>query len=64
MGELEDGKQGQWGYVEGGNGRLSEILAESAKQKGATIQLNSKVEQILFNGQKTKGVKLADGQVI
>ena len=30
MGELEDGKHGQWGYTEGGNGKLSEILAESA----------------------------------
>jgi len=31
MGELEEGKQGQWGYVEGGNGRLSEILAQAAR---------------------------------
>jgi len=23
MGELEEGKKGEWGYVEGGNGRLS-----------------------------------------
>lgn len=31
MGELEDGRQGDWGYVEGGNGRLSELLADCAK---------------------------------
>jgi phytoene dehydrogenase-like protein len=35
MGELEDNRKGEWGYVEGGNGRLSEILATSAKEKGA-----------------------------
>lgn len=43
MGELEEGRQGQWGYVEGGNGRLSQILAESAIERGTTIQLNTKV---------------------
>lgn len=37
MGELEEGRQGQWGYVEGGNGRLSQILADAAIEKGATI---------------------------
>ena len=33
MGELEEGKKGEWGYVEGGNGRLSQILAESTGNK-------------------------------
>lgn len=44
MGELEDNRKGDWGYVEGGNGRLSEILANSAKGMGAEIRVNSKVK--------------------
>jgi phytoene dehydrogenase-like protein len=44
MGELEEGKKGEWGYVEGGNGRLSEILAKNARDLGADIKLNARVE--------------------
>ena len=41
MGELIEGRKGDWGYVEGGNGKLSEILATSAKSYGVTIQTDS-----------------------
>jgi phytoene dehydrogenase-like protein len=64
MGELEDGKKGEWGYVEGGNGRLSEILAKNAVDLGATVRLNAKVEEILYDGSDSPvAVKLESGEV-
>ena len=40
MGELE-GIRNAWGYVEGGNGALSEAIARSAETKGAVICTNA-----------------------
>ena len=49
--------------MEGGNGRLSEILAKSAIDDGATIKLNSKVEEILYDSKnKPVAVKLCNGE--
>jgi hypothetical protein len=45
--------------VEGGNGKLSEILADSAKGFGAEIRLNSKVAEIQYDtNKKPVAVKL------
>ncbi len=62
MGELEEGRKGQWGYVEGGNGRLSEILAENARALGADIKVNSKVDEIIYDGNNSPAaVRLQNG---
>lgn len=36
MGDLE-GRKGSWAYVEGGMGKLSQTIADSASSMGATI---------------------------
>lgn len=64
MGELVEGRKGDWGYVEGGNGKLSQILGDSAKAYGATIRTNAEVKQILYEGSKPIGVELNDGETI
>ncbi len=46
MGELE-GRKSAWAYVEGGMGKLSQTIADSATSMGATI-LTNKVENQLF----------------
>lgn len=56
MGELELGRKGDWGYVEGGNGKLSSILAQSAESYGATIRVNAAVRTILYSDKKPIGV--------
>ncbi len=62
MGELEDNRKGDWGYVEGGNGKLSDILADSARGFGAEIKLNSKVKEIVYdNNKKPVAVILENG---
>ncbi|XP_067948100.1 pyridine nucleotide-disulfide oxidoreductase domain-containing protein 2-like [Watersipora subatra] len=63
MGEL-DGRKGAWGYVEGGMGALSEIMATAAKDRGAEIFTSKTVSQIHSQGGKVKGVILEDGQEI
>ena len=45
MGELE-GRKSAWAYVEGGMGKLSQAIADSATSMGATI-LTSKVRKIM-----------------
>ncbi|XP_071949009.1 pyridine nucleotide-disulfide oxidoreductase domain-containing protein 2-like [Antedon mediterranea] len=64
MGELE-GKIGAWGYVEGGNGALSECIGKSAKEHGATILTEKPVSSIMLNADnKACGVVLEDGTEI
>lgn len=48
MGELL-GSRGSWGFVEGGMGKVSEILKESALDKGVEIRCNTNVSEILVN---------------
>lgn len=43
MGELE-GRRGAWAYVEGGNGAISEKLAEIAKEEGVEVRTNAGVK--------------------
>ena len=45
MGELE-GRKSAWAYVEGGMGKLSQAIADSATSMGATI-LTNKVQIIV-----------------
>jgi phytoene dehydrogenase-like protein len=56
------GVRGQWAYVAGGIGRLSEILAERCKELGVEIYLGSRVEEIILKDDVVKGVK-ANGKV-
>lgn len=57
MGDIT-GVRGQWAYVAGGIGRLSEILAERCRELGVDIHLNSRVEEIVVEGEAVKGVKV------
>lgn len=46
MGDVT-GKQGHWVFIEGGMGRLTQILEERAKEEGVEVRVNSAVEEIL-----------------
>ena len=43
------GNRGQWAYVEGGMGSLSEILAKRCSELGVEIRLGVEVEKIVVN---------------
>ncbi len=52
------------GYVEGGMGEVSRLLAKQAQEAGVVLHLNSEVENILINNQTVEGVTLSDGTEI
>jgi phytoene dehydrogenase-like protein len=58
------GARGVWGYVEGGMGRLTEAMAQSARVHGVEIRLDAAVERIVTSGGKATGVRLAGGEEI
>ena len=55
------GQRGGWGFVKGGMGALSEILASAARSGGAEIRTGARVSQILVAEGRTRGVVLEDG---
>ncbi|MGP8249477.1 MAG: phytoene desaturase family protein [Candidatus Dormibacteria bacterium] len=55
------GQRGGWGFVKGGMGALSEILASAARARGAEIRTGVRVNQIVVKGSRAQGVVLEDG---
>ncbi|MCG7596768.1 NAD(P)/FAD-dependent oxidoreductase [Mycobacterium sp. PSTR-4-N] len=63
VGEFK-GTLGQWGFVKGGMGGITQAMARSAQAHGAEIRLSSPVERVVVSRGQATGVKLADGQII
>jgi phytoene dehydrogenase-like protein len=63
MGETH-GERGVWSYVEGGMGRLSETIADAAREAGAEIRTEAPVARIRVHDGRACGVELADGSFI
>lgn len=63
VGEFK-GTLGQWGFVKGGMGGITQAMARSAEAHGAKIRLSSPVKQVVVTQGKATGVKLANGEVI
>eukprot|EP00871_Galdieria_phlegrea_P001469 jgi/Galph1/2322/GphlegSOOS_G979.1 len=57
---------GDWSYVKGGMGALSEAIASVATQAGATIITETQVKSFILNDNQTaiKGVETADGRTM
>ncbi|MBN9659768.1 MAG: NAD(P)/FAD-dependent oxidoreductase [Acidobacteria bacterium] len=55
------GHRGLWGFVRGGMGAVSEALAASAREHGATILTDAPVAQIIVRHGKARGVVLQNG---
>ncbi|MCK0089237.1 NAD(P)/FAD-dependent oxidoreductase [Rhodococcus sp. F64268] len=58
------GNFGQFGFVRGGMGAISEALAAAARHYGAEIRTSTPVEKVIVQRGKATGVRLADGTVI
>lgn len=58
MGDLD--QDGNWFYVEGGNGSITNYLAKECKKRGVVISLNTPVSKILYDEstRKINGVKV------
>lgn len=58
------GKRGLWGFVRGGMGAVSDAIAASARNAGATIRINVPVARIVIDNGRTRGVVLENGEEI
>lgn len=56
------GSDGTWMIVKGGMGTVSAELAAAARKRGARIEVNARVTQIMTEGGAATGVRLADGR--
>jgi phytoene dehydrogenase-like protein len=56
-----NGKKGAWGHSVGGMGSITQAMASVCRNLGVDILLDSPVDKVLVDGQKTAGVKLESG---
>ena len=63
VGEFK-GTLGQWGFVKGGMGGITQAMARSAEAHGTEIRLNSPVRKVVVDRGRATGVELASGEVI
>jgi phytoene dehydrogenase-like protein len=52
------------GYVRGGMGQITALMAEAAREQGTTIRTGAPVARILIEGGRAGGVELASGEQI
>lgn len=53
-----------WGFVRGGIGRVTEAMADAAREAGAEIRTGAGVDQILVENGRATGVRLVSGEEI
>jgi phytoene dehydrogenase-like protein len=63
VGEFK-GTLGQWGFVKGGMGGITQAMARSAEAHGTEIRLNSPVRKVVVDRGRASGVELASGEII
>ena len=54
----------RWGFVRGGIGRLTEAMAEAAREAGAEIRTGVPVERVAVADGRAVGIELAGGEVL
>jgi phytoene dehydrogenase-like protein len=64
IGDVGDGQLGSWGYPEGGMGAVSAAIASSARELGAEIRTNAKVDRLIVKNGAVEGAVLASGDEI
>jgi phytoene dehydrogenase-like protein len=64
IGDVGDGHLGGWGFPEGGMGAVADAINRAAVRFGAEVRTDAKVERVLTQNGKVKGVALAGGEEI
>jgi phytoene dehydrogenase-like protein len=59
-----NGHFGQFGFVRGGMGGITEALANGARHHGADVRVNAPVARVLVDGGAARGVVLESGEEI
>jgi phytoene dehydrogenase-like protein len=63
FGEVND-KPGKWGHALGGMGRITELMAEEARARGVTIELEAPVKRVIAEAGHAVGVELESGAAL
>ncbi|MGA7396755.1 MAG: NAD(P)/FAD-dependent oxidoreductase [Solirubrobacterales bacterium] len=63
-GEDIEGGARSWGFVRGGIGKVTEAMADAAREAGAEIRTEAVVDRVIIEGGQARGLKLADGSEI
>ncbi len=58
------GRSGAWGHAKGGMGAITRAMARSAAARGVEIELEAPVREVLVEGGRAAGVRLADGRTV
>ena len=59
-----NGKKGAWGHAIGGMGAITQAMAAACTDAGVEISLEAPVAEVLVDGGKVAGVRLASGEEI
>ena len=62
IGDVGDGKLGEWGVPEGGMGAVAAAIRRSAEEFGAEVRTGARVERILTRAGRATGVALESGE--
>jgi phytoene dehydrogenase-like protein len=53
-----------WGFVRGGMGMVTALMAEAAREAGAEIRTDAEVESVLISDGRASGVRLVGGEEV
>jgi phytoene dehydrogenase-like protein len=59
-----NGRQGQWGHAIGGMGAIADAMRSAAEAAGAVVRTSAPVAEVLMDGDRAAGVRLASGETI
>jgi phytoene dehydrogenase-like protein len=62
IGDVGDGHLGNWAFVEGGMGAVSDAIRRSAEERATEIRTNARVQRILVRNGRATGVVLETGE--
>ncbi len=59
-----NGQRGVWGHARGGMGAITQAMAREVERRGARIETDAAVEQVLVEGGRACGLRLAGGRIV
>jgi phytoene dehydrogenase-like protein len=59
-----NGQSGQWGHAIGGMGAITQAMRAEAEARGVSIRTDAPVAGVALEGDRVRGVTLADGELL
>jgi phytoene dehydrogenase-like protein len=64
IGDVGDGHLGSWGFPSGGMGAVADAIRDSAEALGAAVRTGARVEHVIVEGGRARGVVLGGGEEV